>query len=426
MPKTITQIEIKRKQKAKKDTQRPIDLAPLPRKIGRRRLTPGIFVRYFDPAQYVNGTERPFFYDLAFEPLGYDGAGWLPEFPGSLPSSASTCIPWPPFTDRYGYKDPFNAYMLAGDRETWATTYKEIKADENIQFQTPYMFNYDEERGYPVPDHIAEANEYHFSFGDGGWEQGWLNFHTRADSSSSHWQKITRTPDFDDDHFPFQQTGDCDVFFAPSPRFWEGRAVAFVEKFPTFLSGPFSKRYQLFLANHFLRTVPRAALHHDDFDTWWSYILDGNVTPGGVFPSGMATHIKQFMYELFMTLPESRSKIIDAIAWEDDGLTNDPNDYTTGGGFPNTYSPGGLEFNADAWGGSTENPRSWLDRPLVRWIKWYRPVGLLTAIMHKKNGEDPGWYYVWRTVATTIRKPYPSAAFPTIPDIAAADLGARV
>lgn len=389
----------------------------------RRRIKHNIHVRYFDPAQYANGTERPFFYDLDFAPVGYDNSGWT----GGLPSGANTCVPWPPFTDKYGYLDPYNAYLLDGDREEWATTYKEIKADENIQFFTPYITDYVEGLGYPVPDHVAETNSYHFSFGDGGWEQGWLNFHTLAHLPASHWQKITRTPDFADDHFEFQQTGNCNIFLAPSPRFWEGRAVSFTEKYPTYLSGPFSKRQNLFLANHFLRTVPRAALHHADFDTWWSYIIDGEgPTPGGVFPSNMATPIKQFMWNLFMGLPESRSKVVDAEAWEIDGLSNDPNDYVIGGSFPNTYSGGSFIFDPDNWGGSTDNPRSWLDRPLVRWFKWYRPVGMLAAIIHKKDGEDPGWYYVWRTVATTINKPYPSAAFPTIPSIASADLGARV
>ena len=425
MPKIITQIAIKeREDEDAKKRLKGVEPSPFYENPFRRRLDPKIYVKYFDPAQYATGAERPFFFDLDFTPVGYDGSGWT----GGLPSGANTCVPWPPYTDKYGYLSSYNAYMLAGDRDTWASTYREIKADENIQFSTPYMSDYAEGKGYPVHDHVAVANSYGFSYNDGGWEQGWMGFHTLAHLPASQWQTITRTPSFEDDHFPFAITGNCDIFLAPSPKFWEGRAVAFIEKFPTFLSGPFSRRYRLFLANHFIRTIPRiSGLHHDDYDTWWSYIIDGEgPTPGGVFPSNMATHIKQFMYNLFMSLPESRSQVIDAEAWENDGLGNDPNGYLVGGSFPNTYSGGSFIFNADNWGGSTDNPRSWLDRPLVRWFNWYRSVGLLTAIIHKKTGEDPGWYYVWRTTATTIQKPYPSAAFPTIPNIAAADLGARV
>lgn len=419
MPKIITQIEIKRKRKKTgADLKRPIDDLPEFDDPVRRRLSRGRYIRYFDLAQYANGVERPFSYLLAFDGLSVvDVPGWT----GVLPSSLYTCVPWPDSTDKYGYIDSYHDYLLMGDPNDWATTYKEVKAHENTQFFADFATDYQEGKGYPINQYTIDANPgFLLGVSDGGWDQGWLSFNTHPVQF-----RTTRSESYAAPHFQLDMIdGDIDVFLAPSPKFWEGRAVSFTQWVGGFLSGPFAHRQYQWVAGHVLHTIPRTnGLHHPGYDTWWEWVLGLHGSPGNRFPNP-TSDVKSFMYGLFMSVA-GRTNRINIRQWELDGMDDNVNDYVEGGSFPQ-YGTGGYVFDWDAWGGSVDSQRSWIDRPIVRWFNWWRPAGMLSAIINKKGGTDPGWYYVWRNVPYGIRKPYPSAAFPGIADIANADLGCRV
>jgi hypothetical protein len=409
MPKIITEIAIKRKKNERSDTRRPLDLAPLPRKIGRRRLQKGIRVRYIDPAQYATGVERPFFYDPGFTPLGYTPPGQ--ELRG-------TFCPWPPFADTDSFLSSFHSYYLDGDRDTWAELYREAKADETPQFFAVGVQNpYEEGKGYPVSEAENASNGYSLKYNDGGWEQLWRNFNTAT-------FKVTRLPVYADDAVTFVLDHSSDVFLSPSARFWEGRASSWQPiPFPP-LSGPFYRRVRFYLLNHFLRTIPRSvAINNSLYQDWWA--RPTRPTAGGNWPAHqeLPNYLREFFYEIFTGVGEARTTAIDVQAWANGpgGFAGDPNDYLVDEGFPNTYSGSGLVFD-----GGPQSNKTWMDFPVVRWFTWYRPEGLLSAIINKKGGEDHGWYYVWRAEATNVSNPYGSPAFPTIAAFGGADRGAQV
>lgn len=167
MPKIITQIEIKRKKDEDSKTRRPIDLAPLPRRIGRRRLVSDVRGRFFDFGRYANGTERYFLPTQEISPLTIA----THPFYGPQPT-----LPVPPtaYTD---YVAAYNAHLLDGDRDEYSEIYEEVDPLENAQFSAGNFIysDYKEGRGYKYSVGYVDVeydNANYLSINDGGWEIG--------------------------------------------------------------------------------------------------------------------------------------------------------------------------------------------------------------------------------------------------------------
>lgn len=235
MPKIITQIEIKRKKAESSDTRRPLDLAPLPRRIGRRRLREvRPYLRVWDTCQYADGTDR----DDLTRHFGIEVVGNNP---------ALTAFP------------TFNSIIFAVPYETWDTVFKEITDsvdDYNIDLGD--FGDYVEGRGLEstalppdVPNlHVLAQNKYFTT---------WL-------LPASTKIKITRTPVFSDPAATFTFNFDCDLFLVPGLHNRYGLAV-YNGGTPAPGNGEDNVGYKVLSLQ---APLPRSLVGSDEFDLIWA------------------------------------------------------------------------------------------------------------------------------------------------------------
>ncbi len=380
-----------------------------------RRLQRDIYVRFFDLGQLANGSERTFPVSLDTSPLD---PHTLTAFDTPELNELGSSQPM----DYTNYRDDYNAHLLEGDPEGWEDDYKEIIAEDNIQFEVPYAdySAYVPNKGYKFIKNEFEAYDpYTLLFTDGGWDLLWYQWITRTEGGNH--VKITRTASYGDTAAQLHIDGDSSIFMVPSLKLWEGRAGEYENS-----SGISWRKKSIYIWGHFVQQIPRDFTRTDLFAEYWSLPTHHAGQIGGNWPvtSICSDDIKAAFYDLFMTIGSGTGSIkIDYKQFYDDwatsGIRPDINAYVGSGDFADVLG-GGFKYpgNLPTLSTITDDSRYVLDEPYVRWVGWYKKAGQLLAVVHKRKGPlaDRGWYYIWNTQDSDTVSTNPNV-FANIPNL---------